>query len=905
MTGTAVGAPAEAAVDVDFDIEDEKFRVQLHLVLKLLTFEWEANLELLAAKLQELCLKYLQHKAKVNGVVEAVVPVKVALDAVKSKGAAIVDAYTAIPVQVTDRADKTVREAVEAAKTRGNALVDAVGAAAIAQGNAVINAYVPTAVTEQADKTVLEAIDIAKAKGSAVVDAYVPVVVVDQADKAAKQAKRLMSRVMWASDIPDTKGERTEESEIEATSAADGNATNTPATEAEMAPEEVKVSRALVYDETINEDNCNLIITNPRFEDKLDAEGCRSWLTISLLTALSGVVPSEDPTQPLPELEGDSYGDFYYSTQLAEAPTIPSSGLGNKSLESRLYLRFIKSATTEPAVIDIGHLMRNTLYPSSKHVIKVVGYQGTQIVPAGSDFQDIWDQEILGDWYRGAALLWSAELLDASADSKDGDKSDSSGLVDAIGAVLPIGNASGLTKSALKIGEVAVEVLESDDDKKETIVEATVETKDKSNATIEAKVEAKVALKVTDVPETNGSADAGSSVIESTLESTIETVKEELTTKLVESTAAAIGKSEASILESAAAIGETEASLVQSALALGKSEPALPNSTPELLESKTALVESAVELAKSKDSLVQSAVALGKSKDSMLGTALKIADTLGESVGVDIIDTDNLDNGKDKKLTGWEKLKAEFPCPIDYPADTEYKAKFTLAVEDCIPSLVSAQASLSKILELHFAKSTPGYTPDAFRDRQVLNKLLIATHRLVVAFICSENMIRYVTGVEEVPLGDDLLDTGLDGVEAALNMMGPNPAAMVVGGVLKAGRGIVEQKKKDAAAKFQKGSTSILRKLWFLTTEVYAFLWFTRVAGSDGKYEFISTFHKANFKIIRENRVRVYEEDEQPPLELPEDYFMYLQEQTILLKDYTDELEAHAKEMLEGLDNII
>ncbi|KAF3911258.1 hypothetical protein AA313_de0202932 [Arthrobotrys entomopaga] len=596
----------------------------------------------------------------------------------------------------------------------------------------------------------------------------------------------------------------------------------------------------------MDESSCHLIITNPIFEDKLDDAGGRQWLTNTLITALTGIVPSDDPTQPKPELKDDNYGDFYYAT---------------------------KSVTNWYHQLQIFKKLGIVRF--SQNGIEGHPFFGAEI------------RQVMTKRPRTRTVRVQVRR---------------GGLVGA----LPLGNASSLVKSAMEVGEVAIDVIESKkDEKKETKIEAKIEAKDDMDPNFKGKVETKVEMKVAETINANGSAEAGPSLIETAVETVVQEGASQLEAKVVETAAAALGQSEASILKSVAAIEQTEASLAKSAVALGQSGPQLAGTAADMVEQKTAIAKSATELAKSKDSLVQSAVALGTSKSSMFGTVLRVADTVGESVGIDLIDTDKLNSGQEKKLTGWDKLKAEFPCPIDYPADHEYKAKFTMAVDDCIPSLKSTQRALSRILELYFAKSTPGYTEDLIRDRRLLNKLLVATHRVVITFICSENMIRYVTGVGAAPLGDNLLDTGLDGVEAALGMFGPNPAAMVAAGVLKAGRELAEKKKKDAAAKFQKQSTSILRKLWFLTTEVYAFVWFTGRPQPDGRYEFLSSFHRANFKLIRERRVGVYEEDEQPPLELPEDYFMYLQEQTILLKDYTDELEGHSKEMLEGLDKIL
>ncbi|KAK6524042.1 hypothetical protein TWF694_005708 [Orbilia ellipsospora] len=912
--------------DLDFDIEDEKFRVQLHLVLKLLTFEWEANLELLATKLQELCQKYIKHKSSLKGVTDAIIPVQVAIDAVKVGGNALANAYTSIPVQVVDTADQTIKGAVEAARTQTNSALAkgsaalatgtailARGNAAIAEGNALLNAYVPASVTAKVDETVQEAVEAAKAKGTAVVEAYVPVKVVQQADTATKLAKGVASRLLWgsSSEVPDTaSGDDYKTADTGLSSKAESHSGKSAETAQEgvvqegVVQEEVERQRELVYDETIDETSCHLIITNPTFEDKLDDAGGKQWLTTTLLTVLSGTVPSDDATQPKPELKDDNYGDFHYATKSVTVPLLQSTEPDAKPLESRLYLRFANFMAKPASAEDVQNLIKTTLYPSTNHTGKIESYSGTELVPSALDFQEAWDREVLAEWYRGANLLWSGDPPENDEDAKEGDGSGSPGLGGIVGA-LPLGNASGLVKSALEVGEVAVDMIESSkDDKKETKIEARIEAKDDKDPDTKTKVETKVEMKVAETLNANGSAQAGPSLIETAVETVVHEGASQIEAKVVETAAAALGKSEASILKSVAAIEETEASLVKSAVALGQSEP-LGGAAIDLVEQKTAIATSVAELAQSKDSLVQSAVALGASKSSMFGTALKIADTVGESMGVDLIDTDKLSNGKEKKLTGWEKLKAEFPCPIDYPADHEYKAKFTMAVDDCIPSLKSAEGALSCILELYFAKSTPGYTADSFRDRQLLNKLLVATHRVVVTFICSENMVRYVTGVESAPLGDNLLDTGLDGVEAALGMLGPNPAAMVAAGVLKAGRELAEKKKKDAAAKFQKKSTSILRKLWFLTTEVYAFIWFTGSPQLDGKFEFLSSFHRANFKLIRERRVGVYEEDEQPPLDLPEDYFMYLQEQTILLKDFTEEFEGHSKEMVEGLDKII
>ena len=74
----------------------------------------------------------------------------------------------------------------------------------------------------------------------------------------------------------------------------------------------------------------------------------------------------------------------------------------------------------------------------------------------------------------------------------------------------------------------------------------------------------------------------------------------------------------------------------------------------------------------------------------------------------------------------------------------------------------------------------------------------------MITYICSENVVRYVTGIEADPVGDSIMASGLNGVETVLGFMGPNPAAMAAASVLKAGRSMAEQKKKDAAAEFQR-----------------------------------------------------------------------------------------------------
>ncbi|KAF3934655.1 hypothetical protein ABW20_dc0103454 [Dactylellina cionopaga] len=787
------------------EIEDERFLVQLQLVLKLLTFEWEANLELLAVKLHELCGKYLQH-----------------LETTKPK-------TTNVTVMNED----------------------------------------PPVIAP----------------------------IITKRQPTAKAAKRFVAFLV-APDVPDSEPEaaRVDTKEL---SNGDHGANTAPEAEANDQTKEVEPPITQLYDENLDPDTCHLIVSHPTFKDslppalvnkqtgeltggptgetagenageavgepsgKLDqepsgelngepddhvlgSEDYKSWVNSSLIKVLSTHKPPNGK-QPAatPEVK-NNYENYYFVNREV-------TDMLSDTKTTILYIRF-ENLTILPSLTDeVQHIIRNALYPSHKSITGVPAYIGTEIVPApNTDFQDVWDREVLAEWYRGAALLWSLEVFEPFTDPKG--EADSSGLGGLIGA-LPLGSATSLAQSALAITDVVTDIIEPEDgdgSKKKAVVEATVEAKGDSDSKVEAKIEATVEMKITEIPDTADASESGPSIIESAIESAVEAGKAQLEAKLVESTAAAIGKSEAALLESTLALGKTEASLVESAVALGKSEAALVESTlADVVDTKASLLESAVDLANSKDSLLQSAAALGKSKSGWLGTAIKVGDMVGESMGVDLIDTSDMGDEKETVLTGWEKLKSEFPCPSDYPADKDYKEKFTSSIEDCIPSLKSTETALSKV----------------------------------------------------DPAGGSALNAGLDGVEKALGFLGPNPAAMVAAGVLKAGREMAEKKKKDAAAAFQGKSTNILRKLWFLTTEVYAFIWFAKPT-SDGKYTFPSAFHKSSFKLIREKRVGIYT-DEDMPLDLPEDYFIYLHEQTVLLQSYTEELETHAKEMVEGLDSVI
>ena len=55
---------------------------------------------------------------------------------------------------------------------------------------------------------------------------------------------------------------------------------------------------------------------------------------------------------------------------------------------------------------------------------------------------------------------------------------------------------------------------------------------------------------------------------------------------------------------------------------------------------------------------------------------------------------------------------------------------------------------------------------------------------------------------------------------------------------------------------------------------------------------------------MRENRAGIYAEEEKPRLttDVSKDYFIYLQEQTLMLREYTKELEIQAKGMMERLE---
>ncbi|KAK6517452.1 hypothetical protein TWF281_004109 [Arthrobotrys megalospora] len=808
-----------------FDIEAERFLVQLQLALKLLNFEWEANLELLATKLQELCQKYLNH-----------------LETVKSKRNSI-------------------------------------------SGSLPESTKVPPSTN------------------------------------GVNGGAKKLSDILAVPDVPDAgAGARETEESIEP-STSQTNGIDTETNDTSNVNDESEPTKLQTYDETLSEGSCHLIITHPEFRTAKSSEEYKTWISENLISVIDVALKGKS-VQSEGDLEIDQveeYGDYTFVNR--EISTSGSAG-------SRIYMR-LENLTKAPITIEnVQYLMRNTLYPSIETVAKFPGFAGTELIPVPkTEFQDAWDREILAEWYRGAALLWDGDPFVEDAVTKGGDGSPIAGVAGNLLGALPL---SSVAKSAAAITDVsaitdiATNIVKSEDEtKKESTIQAKVETKDKDGT--ETTVEAKVEVKISEVPDTaEGSStptavhttEAGpststiSTAVEAVVEAVIEAGSEELKATIAES-AAAIQKSEAALVESTVALAETQTSLVESAVALGKTEAALAESkaaATEFVESKAALVTSALDLGKSKDSLVKSAISLGKSKFSFFGSLLRYGDKVGEAFGVDLIDDRLFEEGGDEggKLTGWAKVKSEFPCPFDYPPDKEYKSKFTRSIDDCLPSLTSAEEALSKIIDIHSPVSATPFDVTSIPGRYILNKFLIATHRVVVTYICSENVVRYVTGIEADPAGGSIMSSGLDGVETVLGFMGPNPAAMAAAGVLKAGRSMAEQKKKDAAAEFQKKSTTLLRKLWFLTTEVYAFLWFTKPQPG-GKYEFDTAFHKASWKLVRENRARIYAEEDKPRLtvDVSEDYFIYLQEQTLMLREYTKQLEVQAKDMMESLDKVL
>ncbi|KAF3285800.1 hypothetical protein TWF132_009158 [Orbilia oligospora] len=804
-----------------FDIEAERFLVQLQLALKLLTFEWEANLELLATKLQELCQKYLKH-----------------LEQVKSS-------------KLTNGVSDVLVNGTNSNSGSQNSTVD----------------------------------------------------------------------VLVAPDVPDAdsgNGETVESNEI---SASKVNGLDTKKSDANDSTNDSELSNKQIYDENLSQESCHLIISNPKFRNKSNNDGYKAWINENLLSVIDLALKSKS-VQPEDDAEIDiseEYGDYSFTH---------SDDTSSESGTSHLYIR-LENLTKAPLTVEsVQFLLQNTLYPSTETISKFSGFAGTELIPVpNTELQDVWDRETLAEWYRGAALLWDGEPFVQDPAAKGGSGGGDGGLPPVAGLA---GNLLGaiplstVAKSAAAITDVsaitdvATNIVKSGGEtKKESTIEAKVETKDQDGT--QTTVEAKVEVTVSEVPDTADegvttpttldSTEAGpsTSTMEAVVEAIVEAGSEELKEAIVESTAA-IQKSEAALVESTVALAETQTSLVESAVALGKTEAALADSkaaATEVLESKAALVTSALDLGKSKDSLVKSAISLGKSKFSLFGTVLKFVDKTGEAFGVDLIDDSLYGDGPANggKLTGWDKVKSEFPCPFDYPPDKEYKPKFTKSIDDCLPSLTSAEEALSKIIDIHSPASAPPFSVTSIPGRYILNKFLIATHRIVITYICSENVVRYVTGVEADAAGGSMMSSGLDGVEKVLGFMGPNPAAMAAAGVLKAGRNMAEQKKKDAAAEFQRKSKTLLRKLWFLTTEVHAFLWFTKPQAG-GRYEFDTAFHKASWRLVRENRAGIYADEEKSRLttDVSEDYFIYLQEQTLMLREYTKELEVQAKEMMEDLE---
>ncbi|KAF3229011.1 hypothetical protein TWF191_002120 [Orbilia oligospora] len=704
-----------------FDIEAERFLVQLQLALKLLTFEWEANLELLATKLQELCQKYLKH-----------------LEQVKSS-------------KLSNGVSDVLVNGTNSSGGSQNSTVD----------------------------------------------------------------------VVVTPDVPDAdsgNGEIVESNEI---SASKVNGLDTKKSDADDSTNDSEVSNTQIYDGNLSHESCHLIISNPMFRNKNNNDGYKAWINENLLSVIDLALKSKS-VQPADDKEIDiseEYGDYTFTY---------SDDTSSESGTSHLYIR-LENLTKAPLTVkSVQYLLQNTLYPSTETISKFTGFAGTELIPVpNTEFQDVWDRETLAEWYRGAALLWDGEpfVQDPAAKGGGGGSGGLPPVAGLAGNLLGAIPLSTVAKSAAAITDVsaitdvATKIVKSDGEtKKESTIEAKVETKDQDGT--QTTVEAKVEVTVSEVPDTADegattpntldSTEAGpsTSTIEAVVEAIVEAGSEELKEAIVESTAA-IQKSEAALVESTVALAETQTSLVESAVALGKTEAALADSkaaATEVLESKAALVTSALDLGKSKDSLLKSAISLGKSKFSLFGTVLKFVDKTGEAFGVDLIDDSLYEDGQANggKLTGWDKVKSEFPCPFDYPPDKEYKLKFTKSIDDCLPSLANAEEALSKIIDIHSPASAPPFSVTSITGRYILNKFLIATHRIVITYICSENVVRYATGIEADAAGGSMMSSGLDGVEKVLGFMGPNPAAMAAAGVLKAGRSMAEQKKKDAAAEFQR-----------------------------------------------------------------------------------------------------
>ncbi|KAJ6260732.1 hypothetical protein Dda_4961 [Drechslerella dactyloides] len=756
--------------------EDEKFLAQLRLILNLLIHDWDANLELLAQKLQQLCNKYLQEQEAIR----------------------------------------------------------------------IENHYSQKLKASGGSYGHRDASDNQSLFG---------------------RAKRAITSSLFVSD----KGAG---EQIELTNDITSSSENiTPP----ISPARPDSSKSQHCRPNLDEQSCQVIVVNPSFNSEMRDDEYEVWLEGYFRKAL--------PPSQTSGANGVALHNYEF---------VKRDNEGGEPAYPQIYLRFETLATSISVSESVQSFMRNLLFLSKNNTIQSSEYIGTEIIPVpGTGFQDAWDREVLAEWWRGASLLWNERYLTDTIDfSAIGPSQGPELLVENLLEVnpldsMPLGSEATVTRLAVGTSNVTTNVVRVGADSSRHGAQV--------NAKFQTKVETKIEMKIS---EPSPAVPAPVQIAQPELPSESGELVSNATT-LPQEAAAVSDKQEAGSIGAAGASMSSEAP----SLPVLEFVPLMPASSESSAKSMTAV---SIDKATRTDDLFgppeESPIFLPQPKAPTSDrTPNFIQDTtcINDASSCKLEDSINPEPKPVKPLSSLERAKRDFPCPEDYPDDKQYKAKFNRAVDDYILSLKSADEALDRVIKSHTANPSFIFVANSPEGRPLLNRLLVATHRAVITYICSENMIRYATGAAGQSEAENTLDAELDSVQAALAMLGPNPAAMAAATMLKAGRVVYDSKESEAAVKQQREMTAIIRKLWYLHTETYAFLWFTKLE-STGEYEFISPFHKYAWTLIRENSPSALERAGSLKT-VSNDYFIYLQEQALLVQSLTKDLEVQAKAMLEAL----
>ncbi|EWC48069.1 hypothetical protein DRE_02648 [Drechslerella stenobrocha 248] len=549
---------------------------------------------------------------------------------------------------------------------------------------------------------------------------------------------------------------------------------------APSSPSRPKSSGLHHYKPDLDEKACHLILISPHLSNDMENCDLEAWMEDCLQKALPS--PIEEQSQAA-DAESTVWEDYEFVRK--------EDGTAD-AVSPKIYLRIDSLASSPSASKNIQQLMQNLLFVPTESDEEGPKYIGTEIVPVpDTEFQEVWDREALADWRRGASLLWTHGSLANPADSGNTPRAQGSDLllgnllgVKALDSIPVAASAVTMAKSAVEIGNATTNAMRTGADllKRGAEIDAQIRT------TVKTKVKTKVpegTITTTKVSKVDSHVELPPPAAKPK-KSGASAQKSEPTTPLEDPNMPLL-----SALEFAAPI------VAGSAPVEGNAEPSLVADAAEASDLGGIPEEQATKLTDPEQS-----EANGEASAPLDDEAAGGSDVDGRRHDPeDDVESKPLPLPKPGAL---EKARKEFPCPEDYPDDKYYKAKFSRSVDDCIFSLKSADDALYKIISTHANDATPTFSVNSLEGRQLLSKLLVAIHRIVIMYICSENMIHQVTTAFDENQGVSVLSTGLDGVEVALGMLGPNPAALAAASILKAGRSMTKGREVKAAAKHQK-----------------------------------------------------------------------------------------------------